>query len=363
MSTKKKTLKTCKKGHQYYRSSVLLSVLFLLIQSVSGQKAPSGNRPAVHDKGTDTLPPYALAAAHGQKAPVLFAPGVISTGDDDAHATFTKDGSTVYFLKSTPQFDHWTVVVSHFKNEHWTTPEVAPFSGRYSDADVAFSPDGNTLFFISDRPVKKGDKVKADTDIWKMEKTAEGWGNPQHIAALSSPGSEWFPTVTKNGTVYFGSERREGNLGPEGTSDLWRSRSMNGRYTEPENLGPVINTAGQDIEAYIDPDERFMIFSSNGRKDTRGAYDLYISYNSNDKWGEPLHLGDTVNSGGWEFGAKLSPDGRYLFFTSNRRLYDKQSKQRLSYEELMEMLHSPGNGMRDIYMIAVDQLPLFSKTH
>lgn len=305
----------------------------------------------------DTLPPYSLTKTKNSGEPVVFAPGIISTLDDDAHATFSSDGHTVYFVKSTPQFNHWTTVVSHFENGKWNTPEVVSFSGRYRTGGVSFSSDGNTLFFVSNRPVEEG-VHKEDTDIWKVEKRSEGWGDPQHIEVLSSPRNEWFPTVTDNGTIYFGSERLDGNLGPEGTTDLWRSRLVNGQYAKPENLGDVINTPGEDIEGYISPDERFLIFSSKGYEDTRGLYDLYISYNQDDEWSEPQNLGDTVNSAGWEFGPKISPDANYLFFTSNRSFFDEPLDHRLNYQELRNKLRGPGNGLRDIYQIDASILPL-----
>lgn len=290
--------------------------------------------------------------------PVVFAPGTISTGDDDAHVTFTARGDSVYFIRSTPTFGHWTVLISRYADGQWQTPEVAPFSGQYHDADVSFAPDGNSIFFVSNRPVRPGDPPKEDTDIWVMRRTAGGWSEPEHLTPLASDGNEWFPTVTKSGTIYFGSERREGNHGPAGTSDLWRSRLVDGHYTQPENLGSVINTAGQDIEAYIAPDESFMIFSSNGRADTRGSYDLYVSYLRDGNWSEPRNLGDSINSDGWEFGAKLSPDGKYLFFTSNRSVLDKPLPRRLDFRELNEALRSPGNGLRDVYQVDVSALRL-----
>ncbi|HEY9426169.1 MAG TPA: hypothetical protein VIR34_03375 [Gemmatimonadaceae bacterium] len=290
--------------------------------------------------------------------PVIFAPGVISTGDDDAHVTFTARGDSVYFIKSTPTFGHWTVLVSHFAKGEWSTPEVARFSGRYHDADVAISPDGESMFFVSNRPASAGARPREDTDIWVMHRGPGGWGEPEHLDRLASDGYEWFPTVTRSGTIYFGSERREGNHGPAGTSDLWRSRLVNGHYTEPENLGDVINTSGQDIEGYIAPDESFLIFSSNGRRDTRGSYDLYISYQRDGRWTEPRNLGDTINSDGWEFGAKISPDGKYLFFTSNRTMLDKPLPRRLDYDELIKALRAPGNGLRDVYQVDVSAVGL-----
>lgn len=289
--------------------------------------------------------------------PVLVGPGVISTGDDESHPVVAPDG-TLWFLKNSPGFTHWTVVTSRLRDGRWSTPEVAPFSGRYADADVEFTAGGDTMFFISTRPTAPGAPPRTDTEIWRSVRTAAGWGEPEHVAELGSPLFEWFPSVTAGGTIYFGSERREGNLGPEGTSDLWRARLVNGRYAAPENLGPVINTPGQDIEAWVAPDESFMILASNGRPDTRGSYDLYVSLQRDGGWTEPRNLGDAVNSPGWEFGAKLTPDGRRLLFTSTRGQFDRPLDRRLDYRELLTVIRGPGNGLRDIWQVDAAALDL-----
>ena len=85
--------------------------------------------------------------------PQFFGENVISTADDESHPAFTPGGKTLYFLKNDPAFNHWTIVVSHEQNGKWSTPEVAPFSGQFSDADPFITLDGERLFFISTRPV------------------------------------------------------------------------------------------------------------------------------------------------------------------------------------------------------------------
>ena len=295
----------------------------------------------------------AAAAPSTAKGPLpvatVFQPGVISTADDESHPTFTPDGTTLFFLKNTPTFRHWTIVESHYANGRWGTPEVAPFSGQYNDADVFLAKDGS-VFFISNRPVNG--TARSDTDIWVMKKRGAGYAEPEHIDAVASPKYEWFPTVADDGTLYFGSGR-EGGLG--GT-DLWRSRLVDGTYQAPENLGAAINTAGNDTEAWIAPDQSYMIFSTDGRKDTRGADDIYVSHRDGGSWSEPRNLGDAVNSTGSEYGAKPSPDGKYLFFCSNRALADRPLDRRLDYAELTAKLHAPGNGLNDIYQVDMSAL-------
>jgi len=298
----------------------------------------------------------AVAAPYTAKGPLpvatVFQPGVISTADDESHPTFTPDGTTLFFLKNTPTFRHWTIVESHYANGRWGTPEVAPFSGQYNDADVFLAKDGS-VFFISNRPVDG--TPRNDTDIWVMRRNGAGYAEPEHIDAVASPKYEWFPTVADDGTLYFGSGRTEGS---HGGTDIWRSRLVDGKYQSPENLGPVINTAGNDTEAWIAPDQSYMIFSTDGRKDTSGADDIYVSHRNGDSWTEPRNLGDAVNSAGSEYGAKPSPDGKYLFFCSNRSLADKPLDHRLDYSQLTRTLHAPGNGLNDIYQVDMSALDI-----
>ena len=268
--------------------------------------------------------------------PIIFSEGIISTADDESHPAFTSDGKTLYFLKNAPLFNHWTIVVSQYRNGKWGTPEVAPFSGQYSDADPFITQDGKNLFFISTRPVDG--KPKEDTDIWMIEKKASGWSEPRHLGPLiNSNSSEWFPTVTKDGTLYFGSDRPGG----KGRTDIWRSKLVNGKYSEPENLGDAINSSASEVEPYIAPDESFIIFAAAGRPDGQGAFDLYISYNQNGLWTKGENLGDKINSSAWDFSPKISPDGKYFFFTSNRSFADQPLEKPLSYKELIDQTSQP----------------------
>jgi hypothetical protein len=235
----------------------------------------------------------------------------------------------------------------------WGAPVVAPFSGRWDDADLSFSPDGNTIYFISNRPDGDGGERRPDTDIFRMQRAGDGWSRPERIVELSSPANEWYPNQAANGTLYFGSERRPGNLGPEETSDLWRARWLGSRFAEPENLGPVINGEGEDIEAWISSDDASLVFAAKGRSDGLGSYDFYASRFCDGAWTKPQPLAGGVNTAGWEFGGRFSPDGQTFYYGSNvadapadRTLADAQG-----YRELVERLRSPRNGLFDIYAV------------
>jgi hypothetical protein len=87
-----------------------------------------------------------------------------------------------------------------------------------------------------------------------------------------------------------------------------------GAYTVPESLEGPINAAGA-VDPFVDPDERFLLFTGLGRDDGFGITDIYISHRQdNGSWGEPINLGDGVNTEHFERFPSLSRDGRYLFF-------------------------------------------------
>ncbi|HJU40558.1 MAG TPA: hypothetical protein VJ724_13360 [Tahibacter sp.] len=298
----------------------------------------------------NAAPPYASPTPLAK--PEIFGAGTFSTGHDDAHPTFAADGNTAYFVRSSPDFRYWTLLETSFANGRWSTPQVAPFSGQYNDADVFFTRDGEAMYVISNRPVNG--RTHADTDIWMRRRDGDGWGEFSRVDALASDGDEYFPTLTDAGTIYFGSERPGG----KGKCDLWRAQPQGDAFGAPENLA-ALNTPGNDIEAYVAPDESWLIFSSDGRPDTHGAYDLYVSFRCDGAWSEPRNL-DVVNSAGWEFGARVAPDGKTLFFTSNRSTFGEPAGRRLDAAALDARLDAPGNGLRDIWRIDLDALKLAS---
>ncbi|HEX8142066.1 MAG TPA: hypothetical protein VF553_05680 [Pyrinomonadaceae bacterium] len=315
-----------------------------------------GWRSATAQRSDRSSHPY--ASARPMSEPTIFAEGTLCTGDYESHPAFTPDGRTLYFLKNSPTFSFWTIVVSRFERGRWTTPEVAPFSGQYSDADPFITPDGKRFYFISNRPLERsaGAKPKGDLDIWMMERTEGGvWGEPVNPGApVNSPGNEWYPTIAANGTIYFGSDREGG----KGRTDLYRARLVDAKYGAAENLGEAINTQFNEFEPLIAPDESFLIFMCGGRTDSRGGFDLYITYNRNGSWTKPVNLGDQINSSGNELSPKISPDGQYFFWTSTRGFTDKPLEKPLNYRELSDKLRGARNGLGDIYQIELKTLKI-----
>ena len=293
--------------------------------------------------------------------PELFAPGQISTPDDELNAAFTPDQTTLFFSKSLPSNRGGVIVVSSLKGNRWSTPEIAPFSGRYSDYDPFVTTDGAHIFFISNRPKpdSSGTTPQRTYDIWAVDKTGTGWSAPRALGApINTDGQEFYPTVAANGTLYFSSNRPGG----KGAGDIYRARLVDGHYTDPESLGDSINTQSHEGDPYIAPDESYIIFASYGRSDDLGrgssAGDLYVSQNVNGTWTKARHLDAPINSTAWDYCPIVSPDGRYFYFSSFRGFADTLPLASGAYRSLMERVHGIRNGLGNVYRIDIGALHL-----
>ncbi len=284
--------------------------------------------------------------------PTIFGDGVISTRDYESSITFTPDGKVAYFVKSSPDLSLRVIVMSRFQKGKWTTPEVAPFSGEYSDNDPCFSPDGTKLYFTSRRPVE-GTTQKPDNDIWVVEKTSTGWSEPKHLnAPVNTESQEFSPSVTSDGTLYFGSNRPGG----KGAADIYRSKLVDGNYSAPENVGDAINTAGPELQVFVTPDENTLVFAALGRPDGQGSVDLYVSKRTNGAWSKAVNLGNKINSRAVDSAPRIFQG--YFYWTSTRGYgFEDQQSTRLSYKELSNKLQGAGNSLGDIYQIDLKAVP------
>jgi Tol biopolymer transport system component len=283
--------------------------------------------------------------------PKIFGEGIISTGNFETHPAFSPGGDTLYFLKMLADGNFCIICVSYFRNGKWTPPEVASFSGQYTDADPFVTRDGNTIYFVSNRPHQKGEPVRDDWDIWKTERSGSIWKEPVPLdSPINSSSSEFFPTLADNGNLYFGSDREDG----KGRADIYVAKFVNGHYEAPENLGDLINTSANEYEPYISPDESFLIFM--GTPNSIQNTDFYISFHKNGHWTQAKKIPEPINSSATEWGGKMTRDGKYFFFGSSRnKIYD-HLPQRENMQQYEKRLNSAGNGLGDIYQIDAAEL-------
>ncbi|HSO21285.1 MAG TPA: hypothetical protein VLT81_00175, partial [Chondromyces sp.] len=284
--------------------------------------------------------------------PRLFAPGIVSTGLQTRDVAMTPDGRELYFAVTAGAAT--MIMVTRELDGVWTEPVVAPFSGRFLDIEPAISSDGQRFFFLSTRP-QAGQEPREGwvyQDIWVMDREGDGWGEPYNLGPpVNTEAPEYFPSVTADGTLYFTRE------GADGVSSIYRSRLLDGAYTEPELLPPQLNCGTNRFNVFVSPDESFAIVPAMGRDDSLGGVDYYVVFRSDDDtWSEPVNMGPTVNqSSGREWSASLSPDGRYLFFMSSRQQAGADPiLTGRSISELLEMSLEPGRGSSDIWWVSTE---------
>ncbi|MCP4723660.1 MAG: hypothetical protein GY863_01415, partial [bacterium] len=198
-------------------------------------------------------------------------------------------------------------------------PETAPFSGIYSDVDISISYDGKRCFFGSNRPVEPGGKKLIDRcNLWMMQRVGDWWGEPVHLKyGINDGDHQNYPCSAKNGNLYFQSVR-DGNFG-ESNTDIHMAEWKDGYFSEPVNLGENINSIYNEGDVLIAPDESWIIISVSGSPECIGSGDFFISFRNEDgTWTKRVHMGEEINTKYVDFCPMISPDGKYLFYSSKR---------------------------------------------
>jgi hypothetical protein len=246
--------------------------------------------------------------------PEIFAPGKISLDNRlETYPTFSQDGMEMFFTVVNASWSQGKIFHTKEKNGTWTQPVVASFSNNnYINWESFISPDGNRQFFASNRP------PSSNMDIWMIEKKTDStWSDPMHVSnPINSSAEDGSACVTNNGTLYFKSSRGGGT----GGSWLYRSKPINGTYSQIESLGNIIRTGAGETEPFIAPDESYLIFISQTRSGGHGGWDLWICFqNPDSSWTKPMNMGTEINTAYDEYGPRVTGDGKYLFFTRENR--------------------------------------------
>ena len=304
----------------------------------------------------------AIAAGGDTKpklAPEIFAPGIISTDLDESCGSFSPDGQTFYFVRrgaytTSPQIS--LICFSKLRDGTWAHPEVASFSGTYLDASPYFSADGKRLFFSSKRPTKSNPNGR-DWNIWFVDKIDNHWSEPQEIGEpINTAKNDTNPAVAADGTIYFASDRDSA----PGYFHIYRARVTNGRYEQPQKLGPEINSGDAETNPYISPDQKILLFASYRKDNLSGGgnhydrADLYGSVNRDGHWTQARHLEHGINTTASEGNPTVSPDGKWLYFTSERSPFEVPMKEKLTTASWQDRQPTIENGVGNIYRIPAE---------
>jgi peptidoglycan-associated lipoprotein len=202
---------------------------------------------------------------------------------------------------------------------NWLNPQVlkGDVSGPFHDGPATFSKDGNTVFFTRSnyfrRRLKTNEENESNLKIFKATLVDGKWRNLEEFPYNSDDYSVGHPSLSADGkTLYFVSDMPGGF----GGTDIYRSVLVDGKWSEPENLGPVVNTPGNELFPYIHADGS-LYFSSNAHN-SMGGLDVFITYYTGEQWAHPENLNYPINSTADDFAFSINKDTRTGFVSSSR---------------------------------------------
>ncbi len=208
------------------------------------------------------------------------------------------------------------------KNGFWEeSQELKAINSEYNEGSACLSRDKKTLYFSRcESPLSIGN---CDIFMATMQEDST-WGNIQNLGFnVNSISWDSHPSLSHTeDTLYFASDR----IGGFGLSDIYFTyKDKNGNWTRAQNLGPVINTRKNDVSPFYHPMHQVLYFSSNGQLYSFGEFDIYKAHQKDGKWSEPINIGPLVNGPGNEFYFTIDSESRDLYYSrSTTRDLEKQ---------------------------------------
>ncbi|MCQ2261860.1 MAG: OmpA family protein [Bacteroidales bacterium] len=279
------------------------------------------------DRRTDAL--FGMKSADFRKYalahPVSFNPvnlgSNVNSKDDEYLPALTVDGGTLVFTRRFPRKPTTTANTAE-EEDFYTSQRIAdgwskamrmsePVNSNDNEGAQCVSQDGRVMFFTACGRRDGGGRC----DIYMCTNKGDKWSRPRNLGPdVNSPAWESQPSFSIDGkTLYFSSDRKGGY----GGKDIWKTVFVNGHWTTPENLGPTINTPGNESSPYIHYDDKTLYFSSDGHVGM-GGLDLFLSHCTDTGWETPTNLGYPINTSGDESGLIVAANGATAIYASER---------------------------------------------
>ncbi len=240
----------------------------------------------------------------------------INTRDPEYLPSLTIDQETLVFTRNIGNRNEDIFISHKTADQKWGLAEdVGPpiSTPAYNEGAQKISQDGNILVYtVCNAPNGMG-----SCDIYYALKTPNGWSTPQNIGPpVNSPYWDSQPCLSPdNKDLYFVSNRPGGY----GGSDIYVSHLQpDGNWGKPENLGPDVNTPGDESGPFIHADNQTLFFASDGWPGI-GSMDLfYTRKNADGGWGKPVNLGYPINTIDHDGSIFVAADGKTAYFASDR---------------------------------------------
>lgn len=247
----------------------------------------------------------------------------VNTADGEYWPGMSLDGKYFYFTRMLPAGNRMTEDFYRCEmNDSVFGPAIRlpePVNTPGREGTISVTADGRYIFFSSsERLDNRGFPMgQGGFDLYTAAYHAGKWTTPVNLGpVVNSPSWDSQPSISPDGlTIYFASARPGGY----GGSDIWMSTFSNGRFTAPVNLGPDVNTPGEEQSPFIHYDNQTLYFSSNGHPGM-GGIDIFVcKRQDNGKFSAPLNIGYPINSDQDELGLIVDRTGRFGYLSSERK--------------------------------------------
>lgn len=206
--------------------------------------------------------------------------------------------------------------IQDFRTGEWSVAKKfsKAINSEFNEGSACLSPDGRTLFFTRcNDPQGQG-----DCDIYTATWNNGDWINITNLGeGVNSRFWDSQPHVTDDGKVMFFASNRDGGFG---ATDLYFTiHREDGGWSPAKNLGPVVNTPGDDVAPFYHQINGTLYFGSGTQLKNYGGFDIYKSRWMKDHWEEPKNLGPLINSRVNEYYFSIDSKGANLFYASSKR--------------------------------------------
>jgi len=279
-----------------------------------------------------------------------FIPEIVSQFPSVRDVAISPDGSETYFTIQSYGEEISAIVFVKLEDGSYSKPRVAVFSGKFSDMEPCFSADGLRLYFVSNRPLSDSLNGPKDYDIWYVERrsTAADWVGPFNMGApVNSSDNEFYPSFGKSGNLYFTCDGK----GSKGKDDIFFCAFRNGKYIERVSMNDSINSDGYEFNAFVAPDESYLLYTCYNKKGDYGSGDLYISRKKNGVWSKGVNSGPEINTSKMEYCPFVDTKNGVLYFTSRRNSVNNTFDSQQTLDELLHEMNRYENGQSRLYQI------------
>lgn len=284
-----------------------------------------------------------------------FIPQIIAQFPNVRDVTLSPSEDEIYFTAQSYLGELSAIVCLERKNKKYGKPKIAAFSGKYHDLEPFLSPDGLRLFFSSNRPLEASSKETKDYDIWFVERKTltSAWSEAINMGyPINTKDNEFYPSISKFNNLYFTSD----GANSKGKDDIFVSKWNDGKYDTPVSMSDAINSEGIEFNAFISPDETYLLYTCYNRKDGFGSGDIYVSYHKeNDEWTKAENLGEKINSSKMDYCPFVNIKSGILYFTSKRNTINTKFDEAQNIEDLVKKMNTYENGLSRLYQIKFDK--------